>query len=187
MIFQEPMTALNPLLPVGRQIAEMFVLHTGASWGEANERAIESLRQVRVPSPERRVKDHPHQLSGGMRQRVELARAMAGDSDVLLMDEPFSALDYQTRHRMRRELVRLLRQVPRTVVFVTHDIEEAAVLADRVAVLSDRPATISCELRVDLPRPREVTDPEVVEAVRRIMSELHLQDEAEAVPAGVKL
>jgi ABC-type nitrate/sulfonate/bicarbonate transport system ATPase subunit len=82
---------------------------------------------------------YPHQLSGGMRQRVELARVLAGSSDILLMDEPFSALDYQTRLRMRHELVRLLAKRQRTVVFVTHDIEEAAQLADRVLVLSNRP------------------------------------------------
>lgn len=121
---------------------------------------------------------YPHQLSGGMRQRVELARALAGDSDVLLMDEPFSALDYQTRLRMRRELVQMLERRPRTVIFVTHDIEEAAQLADRVAVLSDRPARIRRELQLDLPQPRALTHPVVVGAVREILAELGLQDEA---------
>jgi ATPase components of various ABC-type transport systems, contain duplicated ATPase len=77
MIFQEPMTALNPLSPVGKQIAEMFVLHQGANWREAMDRAEDALRQVHVPSPERRIRDYPHQLSGGMRQRVMIAIALA--------------------------------------------------------------------------------------------------------------
>jgi NitT/TauT family transport system ATP-binding protein len=120
--------------------------------------------------------DHyPHQLSGGMRQRVELARALTGESDVLLMDEPFSALDYLTRLRMRHELARLLCERPRTVVLVTHDIEEAAQLADRVIVLSECPAQIRCELRVALPRPRAPTHPDVVHAVHCILMELGLE------------
>jgi NitT/TauT family transport system ATP-binding protein len=119
--------------------------------------------------------DHyPHQLSGGMKQRVELARALAGDSDILLMDEPFSALDYQTRLRMRRELLRLLENRPRTVVFVTHDIEEAAQLADRVLVLSDRPATVRRELHISTSRPRDLTDPAVIYAMKEILTELGL-------------
>lgn len=115
---------------------------------------------------------YPHQLSGGMRQRVELARVLAGDSDILLMDEPFSSLDYQTRLRMRMELVRLLEQRPRTIVFVTHDIEEAAQLADRVLVLSNRPATISRELHIEAPKPRDITDSSVINAMREILKEL---------------
>ncbi|HEY0319910.1 MAG TPA: ABC transporter ATP-binding protein [Pyrinomonadaceae bacterium] len=119
---------------------------------------------------------YPHQLSGGMRQRVELARALAGETDVLLMDEPFSSLDYQTRLRMRRMLVRVLTERPRTVVFVTHDIEEAAQLADRILVLSERPARLINELRVEVERPRDPTHPTVVNTVKTILDELGLRE-----------
>ena len=126
--------------------------------------------------------DHyPHQLSGGMRQRVELARALAGESDILLLDEPFSSLDYLTRLRLRHDLARLLHERPRTVVLVTHDIEEAAQLADRVIVLSERPAQIRRELRIRAPRPRDLTHPEVVQATRVILAELGIETEDEAV------
>jgi NitT/TauT family transport system ATP-binding protein len=125
---------------------------------------------------------YPHQLSGGMRQRVELARALAGETDTLLLDEPFSSLDYLTRLRLRRELARLLRERPRTVVLVTHDIEEAAQLADRVVVLSERPATIRYELHLQLERPRDPTHPEVVQAVHRILTELGLEHERDGAP-----
>ena len=120
---------------------------------------------------------YPHQLSGGMRQRTELARVLAGDSDILLMDEPFSALDYQSRLRMRRELVSLLKKRPRTVVFVTHDIEEAAQLADRVLVLSKRPATFCRELQIKAQHPRGLTDHAVIEAMKEILNELGLNTE----------
>jgi len=121
-------------------------------------------------------KHYPHQLSGGMRQRVELARALAGDSDILLMDEPFSSLDYQTRILMRRELVCLLEKRRKTVVFVTHDIEEAVLLADRILVLKDRPAYICLDLLINAPHPRALTDVTMIEAVKRILNELQPPD-----------
>jgi ABC-type nitrate/sulfonate/bicarbonate transport system ATPase subunit len=107
-----------------------------------------------------------------MRQLVELARALAGQADILLMDEPFSALDYLTRVRMRAELARLLSEYPRTVVLVTHDIEEAAQLADRIIVLTERPGQVRFEHRISTPRTRTPTDPVVVETVRTILAEM---------------
>ena len=130
---------------------------------------------------------YPHQLSGGMRQRVELARALGGDTPLLLMDEPFSSLDYLTRLKMRREVARILREQPRTVVLVTHDIEEAAQLADRVLVLSERPARVRDEIVLDVPRPRDLTNPQVVAAVHRILTVLGIESEdadIEPVTAG---
>ncbi len=118
----------------------------------------------------------PHRLSGGMRQRVELGRALVGETDILLMDEPFSALDYLTRLRMRRELTQILSRKPCTVVLVTHDIEEAAQLADRLVVLSERPARIRCEIKIKVPHPRPHNHPEIVDACQRTLSELGLEE-----------
>ena len=117
---------------------------------------------------------YPHQLSGGMRQRCELARALAAETDVLLCDEPFSALDYQTRTRMRRELVATLAERPRTVVFVTHDIEEAVQLGDRIVVLGARPTNVRRILDLPIARPRQPASPGVAEAEQVIMDELGL-------------
>ena len=100
------MTALNPVSPVGRQIAEMFVLHKGKSWREADRLAVEALASVRVPAPERRVKDYPHQLSGGMRQRVMIAIALACGPDLLIADEPTTALDVT----VQAEIIELMRE-----------------------------------------------------------------------------
>ncbi len=117
---------------------------------------------------------YPHELSGGMRQRVEIARALAAEADLLLLDEPFSALDYQTRMRMRRELVATLAERPRTVVFVTHDIDEAIQLADRVVVLGARPTRVRRTLVLPKQRPRAPTTAGVAEAAQAIMEELGL-------------
>ena len=135
MIFQEPMTALNPLSPVGRQIAEMFVLHKGASWREAERLAVEALASVRVPAPERRVKDYPHQLSGGMRQRVMIAIALACSPDLLLADEPTTALDVT----VQAEILDLIRELcaarGTAVLMISHDLGLIANMCRRVGVM----------------------------------------------------
>jgi NitT/TauT family transport system ATP-binding protein len=146
---------------------------------DENERQRQIAGLIRLIELEGFEHHYPHQLSGGMRQRVELARALTGDSDILLMDEPFSSLDYLARLRMRQELARLLRELPRTVVLVTHDIEEAAQLADRVIVLTGRPAQIRRELSIRAARPRALTHPEVVSATRIILTELGIEHDTE--------
>jgi ABC-type nitrate/sulfonate/bicarbonate transport system ATPase subunit len=167
MIYQQD--GLFPWQTVAENIG-LGLRHIG-SQQERRRQVLELLNLIRLEGFENY---YPHQLSGGMRQRVELARALAGGSDVLLMDEPFSALDYLTRLRMRQELSRLLEERPRTVVLVTHDIEEAAQLADRAIVLSERPARVRRELTIRTPRPRELTDSEVIEAVRQILDEFDI-------------
>jgi peptide/nickel transport system ATP-binding protein len=135
MIFQEPMTALNPLSPVGRQIAEMFVLHQKASWSEAMDRAEDALRQVRVPSPERRIKDYPHQLSGGMRQRVMIAIALACSPELLIADEPTTALDVTVQAEIIDLMAELCAAKGTAILMISHDLGLVANMCKRVAVM----------------------------------------------------
>ncbi len=135
MIFQEPMTALNPLKPVGKQIAEMFVLHQGLGWSEAEKKAVESLAQVKVPAPARRVKDYPHQLSGGMRQRVMIAIALACEPDLLIADEPTTALDVT----VQAEIVDLMKELcaakGTAILMISHDLGLVTDICRRVCVM----------------------------------------------------
>jgi ABC-type nitrate/sulfonate/bicarbonate transport system ATPase subunit len=174
MVYQQD--GLFPWQTVTENIA-LGLRHIGAE-KERSRQVSEMLSLIRLEGFENH---YPHQLSGGMRQRVELARALAGDSDILLLDEPFSALDYLARLRMRQELARLLRERPRTVALVTHDIEEAAQLADRVIVLTERPAQRRYEMSIEAPRPRDLTHPEVVSATRRILTELGFEHDTEGI------
>jgi NitT/TauT family transport system ATP-binding protein len=115
-------------------------------------------------------KSYPRELSGGMKQRIEIARALAAEARVLYMDEPFGALDFLTRLKMRSELVRIWQAEKKTILFVTHDIEEAVQLADRVFVMSRRPATIQEEVIVGLPRPCNLDSPDYLAVGGRIFA-----------------
>ncbi|MBN7776566.1 ABC transporter ATP-binding protein [Nitratireductor aquimarinus] len=135
MIFQEPMTALNPLSPVGRQIAEMFVLHQGAGWHEAERKAVEALGAVQVPAPEQRVKAYPHQMSGGMRQRVMIAIALACNPDLLIADEPTTALDVTVQAEILKLMMELCQARGTAVLMISHDLGVIAKMCRRVGVM----------------------------------------------------
>ena len=135
MIFQEPMTALNPVFTVGKQLTEGLRLHKGLSRAGAEARALELLKQVRIPEPERRLKQFPHELSGGMRQRVVIAMALACEPRLLIADEPTTALDVTIQAEILALMDRLKRETGTAVMFITHDMAVVAQMADRVVVM----------------------------------------------------
>ncbi len=135
MIFQEPMTALNPVFTVGEQLSEGLMVHRGLSRREARARALELLAEVRIPEPERRLRQYPHELSGGMRQRVVIAMAMACRPRLLICDEPTTALDVTIQAEILALIDRLKRETGMAVLFITHDMAVVAQMADRVVVM----------------------------------------------------
>ncbi len=135
MILQEPMTALNPVHSVGAQIVETIIEHEHVSKAEAEQTAVELMRKVGIPAPERRLKEYPHQFSGGMRQRVMIAISLACHPKVLLADEPTTALDVTIQDQIIRLVQNLQQEMGMSVLWVTHDLGVVAQLCDRVAVM----------------------------------------------------
>ena len=135
MVFQEPMTSLNPVFSVGEQIAEVLKAHQGLSKSEAREHAVELLESVKIPLPSRRANDYPHQLSGGMRQRVMIAIALACKPKVLIADEPTTALDVTVQAHIFELLHELRDQTGTSIILITHDMASVAEMAERVMVM----------------------------------------------------
>ena len=166
MIFQEH--GLFPWLTIGQNV-EFGMKMKGIGKAEREERTRYYLRLVHLA----KFKDsYIHQLSGGMRQRVAIARALATEPDVLLMDEPFAALDAQTRDLLHDELERIWNETGRTIIFVTHNVREAVRLGDRVVLMTFRPGRVKSEFPVELPRPRHLEDPAVACAAGEILVQL---------------
>jgi len=166
LIFQE--LGLFPWLTVGANV-EFGMKMKGISKAERREKIQYYLRLVHLSQ----FKDsYTHQLSGGMRQRVALARALATEPDVLLMDEPFAALDAQTRDLLHDELERIWAETGRTIIFVTHNVREAVRLGDRVVLFTFRPGRVKREIAIDLPRPRQLEDVAVAKTAREILDDL---------------
>jgi NitT/TauT family transport system ATP-binding protein len=167
MVFQD--YGLFPWLNVRRNIG-----FGPASRGRPAAEVRETVeRFIALVGLQRFAEAFPHQLSGGMKQRVAIARVLANDAELVLMDEPFGALDAMTRERLQDELLEIWRRTGLTVVFVTHSIEEAIFLADRVVVMSPGPGRIDSEMRIALPRPRDVSAPEFNDIRRELGRKLH--------------
>ncbi len=180
----------RPVNGPGADRGMVFQSYTLFPWLTVRNNVEYGLRRKGLAAPERRgiaerylreigltaFTDHyPKQLSGGMMQRVAIARALANDPDILLMDEPFGALDSQTRHSMQKLLLRVWEQSHKTVTFVTHDIDEAILLGDRVIVMTARPGRVKADITITIPRPRHpeiALEPEFIALKRRIIEEL---------------
>lgn len=170
MMFQDH--ALFPWLSVFDNVIYGLKNKHWLGWKARRETVRHFLRMVHLEQFEKSL---IHELSGGMRHRVALARALAPDPEMLLIDEPFPALDALTRVKLYGELQEIFTRTKKTIISVTHDMREAACLGDRVIVFSPRPGTVRAEINVDLPRPRDITDPKVAEYAGRIMAQLTIK------------
>jgi oligopeptide/dipeptide ABC transporter ATP-binding protein len=154
MIFQEPMTSLNPVLTIGRQLTEGLIEHKRMSQREADARAVEMLKLVRLPEPAARLRQYPHQLSGGMRQRAMIAMAMAGNPAILIADEPTTALDVTVQAQILDLMRDLQRETGTAIILITHDLGVVAEMCDRVAVMYAGEIVEQTDVRSLFARPR---------------------------------
>ncbi|UVK42874.1 ABC transporter ATP-binding protein [Mesorhizobium sp. AR07] len=190
MIFQEPMTSLNPVLTIGRQLTESIEAHTSLSQAQARQRAIEALKAVRISEAESRLKQFPHELSGGMRQRVMIAMALALEPDVLIADEPTTALDVTVQGEVLELLRDLQRQHGTSVILITHDMGVVAEMADRVIIMRHGRMVEEGKTSDIFARPQADYTRELLAAVPRIGTGVGRQksrDAETATPANVAM
>ncbi|HHC72210.1 MAG TPA: ABC transporter ATP-binding protein [Thiotrichales bacterium] len=171
MIFQEPMTALNPVLSIATQMTDVLVRHQGMSRRQARDRAVEMLALVGIPSPEKRIDDYPHQMSGGMRQRVMIAMALSCHPKLLLADEPTTALDVTTQAQVLDEMVRLQEQLGTSVVLVTHDLGVVAETCHRAVVMYAGRVVEEAPVECLFERPRHPYTEGLLQSIPRIREE----------------
>ena len=185
IIFQEPMTSLNPVYPVGDQIAESVRLHEGASRREAMDRAIEMLKLVRIPTPERRVKDYPHQFSGGMRQRVMIAIALACNPKLLIADEPTTALDVTIQAQILDLMQELKDRLGMSVMLITHAMGVVAEVAQRVVVMYAGKVVEEAPVGELFAHPRHPYTQGLIRSIPRIDTAATHKVRLEAIPGTV--
>jgi oligopeptide/dipeptide ABC transporter ATP-binding protein len=172
MIFQEPMTSLNPVFTVGYQITEAIMLHQKLSRKEARERAIEMLATVGIPSPGRRIDDHPHQLSGGMRQRVMIAMGLSCNPELLVADEPTTALDVTIQAQILDLMRRIRREFGMSIMLITHDLGVVGEYARRVFVMYSGRVVEEAPAKELFSRPRHPYSLGLLESIPRISREV---------------
>ena len=181
MIFQEPMTSLNPVFTVGYQLSEVFMRHQGMDKKTAMEKSVEALRMVNVPMPEKRVKCYPYQLSGGLRQRVMIAMALACHPELLIADEPTTALDVTIQAQVLDLIRNLKEELGTAVIFITHDLGVVSELCDRTIVL------YCGEIMEEAPTRDLFTDPQhpYTEGLKAALPQIGCKDKLHVIPGSV--
>jgi oligopeptide/dipeptide ABC transporter ATP-binding protein len=185
MIFQEPMTSLNPVYTVGDQIAEAIVLHQKKSQRQAMKMAVEMLDLVGIPEPQKRVKNYPHQMSGGMRQRVMIAMALSCGPKLLIADEPTTALDVTIQAQILDLMNKLQKEIGMSILFITHDLGVVAEMADRVVVMYAGRAVEEAEVEEIFLRPKMPYTLGLLNSIPRVDKAAEHQERLEAIPGNV--
>ena len=185
MIFQEPMTSLNPVYTVGDQIGEAIVLHQGKTKRQAMKMAAEMLDLVGIPEPGKRVKNYPHQMSGGMRQRVMIAMALSCGPQLLIADEPTTALDVTIQAQILDLMRKLQREIGMSILFITHDLGVVAEIADRVVVMYAGRAVEEGSVGAIFAKPQMPYTLGLLNSIPRVDKAAEHQDRLEAIPGNV--